>query len=302
MYDIIIIGAGPAGMTSALYSLRANKSVLLIEKRAFGGQITYSPKVENYPGFEQISGNEFGRKLHDQIMKLGAKFAIDEAVLVDDNGDNKTVVCKNNRYVCRAVIFATGADHRRLNVSGENDFLGKGVSYCAVCDGAFFTNKITAVVGGGNSALQEAIYLSDICQKVYLIHRRADFRADKFLVDKLNHINNITVMKNSEVYEITGESVVSHIGILDKLSGNKTQISVSGVFISIGLAPQNDAFSGLVRIDESGHAEVDDECIVRDGIYVAGDCRKKSVYQLTTAVGDGATAAVNACRYIDNAL
>lgn len=302
MYDIIIIGAGPAGMTAALYSLRANKSVLLIEKRVFGGQITYSPKVENYPGFEQISGNDFSMKLHDQIVKLGAEFAIDEAVSVVDNGDNKTVVCKNNRYECRAVIFATGADHRCLNVPGENDFLGKGVSYCAVCDGTFFTNKITAVVGGGNSALQEAIYLSDICQKVYLIHRRADFRADKFLVDKLSNINNITVIKNSEVYEITGESAVGNVGVLNILSGRKTQIPVNGVFISIGLAPQNEAFSGLIQLDESGHAEVDDECTAKGGIYVAGDCRKKSVHQLTTAIGDGATAAVNACRYIDNTL
>lgn len=298
MYDIAIIGAGPAGMTAALYAQRAGKSTVVFENNVIGGQITYSPKVENYPGFNEISGNDFADKLYSQITNLGAKVIIDEVVLVEKNNGYYDVTAQANKVSAKSIIFATGTTHRKLGIESENKFVGRGVSYCAVCDGMFFKGLSVAVVGGGNSALQEALYLSSICEKVYLIHRRDAFRADKALVDKARKKGSIEFILNSNVIEISGKLSVESVTLLQ--NDTEKVLDVKGVFVAIGHEPKNSLFINIIPLNEQGYGVVNDDCTVENGIYVAGDCRAKSVRQLVTAVSDGALAAVNACNYIDS--
>lgn len=301
MKDIIVIGAGPAGLTAAIYALRAGKSVLIFEKELFGGQITYSPSVENYPGFKQISGNEFAEHLIDQATALGAEieFAAVTGIL---DGPVKTVVTDSGNYECKSVIIASGSRHRHLGLEREEELTGSGISYCAVCDGAFFKGKTVAVAGGGDAALQDAIFLSERCRHVYLIHRRDTLRGEAHLESILRARDNVEFVLNSVIEKLEGEQKLSGILVKNKLTGEHTQIALDGLFIAVGQEPQNSPFAGLITLDNAGYADAGEDCsTATPGIFVAGDCRKKAVRQLTTAVGDGAVAGLAAVNYI-NAL
>lgn len=299
MKDIIVIGAGPAGLTAAIYALRAGKSVLIFEKELFGGQITYSPSVENYPGFKQISGNEFAEHLIDQATALGAEIELAEVTGILD-GPVKTVVTDSGNYECKSVIIASGSRHRHLGLEREEELTGSGISYCAVCDGAFFKGKTVAVAGGGDAALQDAIFLSERCRHVYLIHRRDTLRGEAHLESILRARDNVEFVLNSVIEKLEGEQKLSGILVKNKLTGEHMQIALDGLFIAVGQEPQNAPFAGLITLDNAGYADAGEDCsTATPGIFVAGDCRKKAVRQLTTAVGDGAVAGLAAVNYIN---
>lgn len=299
-YDIICVGGGVAGMTAALYAARAGKTVLVIEKNVFGGQITLSPEVENYPCLNAVSGNELAESLLNQIKAQGVDCMMANVTSVVDEGSFRQVNTDEKSYTCKAVIIATGAAHRLLGAPGEQRFTGRGVSYCAVCDGAFFRNRNVAVVGGGSSALQEALYLSSICNEVHLIHRRDEYRAEKSLTQKVDLASNIYQHKSCVVERINGDKLLTSITLKSLKNGENSDLAVNGLFVSVGMKPQLSAFEGVVSLTEDGYADVDDSCCAASGIYVAGDCRKKAVRQLTTAVSDGTVAALNACKLIDS--
>ena len=299
MYDIIIIGGGPAGLTAALYACRANKKTLVIEKETFGGQITFSPKVENIPGFISLTGNEFAEKLVEQVLEQGADVESCEVLEIKD-GEIKTVVTDDGEFEGKAVIIATGAKHRMLGVAGEEKYVGEGISFCAVCDGAFYKDKTVAVVGGGNSALQEAILLSDLAKKVYVVQNLNFLTGEKKLADQLYKLENVEVITGVTVESFLGDSELEGIVIKDS-TGESRKLSIDGLFIAIGLIPQNDAFKNVVELDDRGYAVIDETCeSATKGIFVAGDCRTKKIRQVTTAAADGAIAALAACDYIDS--
>ncbi|MBE7037338.1 MAG: FAD-binding protein [Ruminococcaceae bacterium] len=300
MYDIIIVGAGPAGLTAALYALRANKSVLAIEKASFGGQITFSPKVENIPGFMPLSGNEFAEKMVEQVLALGAEFECCEVEKIID-GDVKKVVTDCGEFEARAVIIATGAKHRMLGIEDEEKFVGEGISFCAVCDGAFYKDKCVAVIGGGNSALQEAILLSDLAKKVYVVQNLDILTGEKKLSDQLYAKKNVEIILNSVVKGIIASNEFEGIKILNSKDNTESEIKVDGMFVAIGLVPQNEPFAEIVNLNDYGYVVADENCVTNaKGIFVAGDCRTKKIRQVATAASDGATAALAACDYIDN--
>ena len=297
MYDIIVIGGGPAGLTAALYALRANKKVLVIEKETFGGQITFSPKVENIPGFTALSGNEFAEKLVEQVLYQGAEVESAEVLKVED-GEVKKVLTDSGEFFAKAVIIATGAKHRLLGLPNEEKFIGEGISFCAVCDGAFYMNKTVAVIGGGNSALQEAILLSDLAKKVYIIQNLDFLTGEKKLQDQLK--NNVEVILGNVVTQYIGGNEISAIRIKNEKDAAERELLVDGVFLAVGLVPQNDAFSNILELDERGYANADADLNGKArGIFVAGDCRQKKIRQVATAASDGAIAALAACEYID---
>ena len=298
MHDIIIIGGGPAGLTAATYACRAGKSVLVIEKNAFGGQITWSPKVENFPGFVSVSGVELGDRLLEQAMSQGAEVELEEAASVERDGAGFTVVCESGaRFEGRALILATGAKPRALGVAREEELVGSGVCYCAVCDGAFYAGKPVAVCGGGNSALQDALLLSESCSRVWLIHRRESFRGEQKLVEALEQRENVTFVMNAAVTELLGAEELS--GLVVEQEGVRREIPVEGLFVAIGHQPDNGAFAKLLRLDPAGYADSGEDCLTETpGVFVAGDCRKKSVRQLTTAAADGAVAALAAVKWL----
>jgi len=300
MYDIIIIGGGPAGLTAAVYARRAGKTVLVIEKNTFGGQITWSPKVENFPSVVSISGLELGDRLMSQAMEQGADMELEEVSAVRSDGEVKTVVCESGaEFEGRCVIIAAGAKPRMLRLPKEEQLVGNGVCFCAVCDGAFYAGKTVAVYGGGNSALQDAMLLSEKCGKVYLIHRRDSFRGEVALVEALGRKANVEFVLESRVTALTGEDSLEGV-VVTKNDGTEREIKLDGLFVAIGHQPDIGAFSDLVALDEKGYADSDESCLTAtEGIFVAGDCRKKSVHQLTTAVADGSVAALAACRYLD---
>ena len=300
MYDIIIIGGGPAGLTAALYALRAGKSVLVIEKSTFGGQITWSPKVENFPTIPSISGAELGDRLTSQVLEQGAELELDEVVSVELDGDTKRVKTDfGGTFEAKALIIAAGARPRTLGIPGEDALMGAGVCFCAVCDGAFYKDRPVAVNGGGNSALQDAMLLSDTCSKVYLIHRRDTFRGEARLVEALRARENVEFVLNSSITALIGQDELSGL-IVTNDKGESRKISVDGLFVAIGHAPDNGVFSELIDLDKGGYADSDESCTTKTpGVFVAGDCRKKSVRQLTTAAADGSCAALAACRYVD---
>ena len=301
MYDIVIVGAGPAGLTAAIYARRADKSVLVLEKETFGGQITFSPKVENYPGFIQMSGNEFAEKLIEQALNLGAEIELEAVTEIKNNGKTKTVVTEDNQYECKAVIIAAGSKHRQLGLPNENDLIGEGVSYCAVCDGTFYKDKTVAVIGGGNSALQEAVLLSETSKKVYIVQNLAFVTGEKKLEEILKGRSNVEFIFSNVVKELIGETSLEGIIIEDTESGAITNLDVDGVFVCIGQAPENEPFSNLVSLNDYGYIDSGKDCLTQtECIVTAGDCRSKTVRQITTATGDGAVSAVAACRYIDS--
>lgn len=301
MYDIVIIGAGPAGLTAAIYARRANKSVMLLDKAAFGGQITFSPKVENYPGYESISGSELADKLVEQVLSQGAEVEVECVTKVIDNGDSKTVITEDgNSYEAKAVIIASGAQHRHLGLPNEERFIGEGISFCAVCDGAFYKNKTVALIGGGNSALQEAILLSETCKKVIVVQNLDFLTGEKRLQEILLKRNNVEVITGATVASINDTPEFSGIVIEHTASGEKDALELDGMFVAIGLVPENEAFAELADLDAAGYIASGEDCLTKTaGVFVAGDCRKKAVRQVTTASADGAVAAIAACRYID---
>ncbi len=301
MYDIIIIGGGPAGLTAAVYAKRANKKVLILEKNGFGGQITSSPKVENYPGFESISGSELADSIVAQVLAQGADVEIENATEIIDNGKTKTVLTEDgNSYECLSVIIAAGARHRHLGLENEEKFIGDGISFCAVCDGAFYTNKTVALIGGGNSALQEAILLCETCKKVYVVQNLDFLTGEKRLQEILKSRGNAEIITGAIVSEIPDGDALHHIIIKKTASGEEIKLDIDGMFVAIGLVPENDNFKNVADLDNAGYIDSGEECATKtNGIFVAGDCRKKAVRQVATAVSDGAVAAISACRYID---
>ena len=299
MFDIIIIGAGPAGLTAAVYARRANKSVLVIEKAAFGGQITFSPKVENIPGFTALSGNEFADKLVEQAIAQGVEF---ESCTVTGirNGGVKVVVTDEGEFEAKAVIIATGARHRTLGVPNEERFIGDGISFCAVCDGAFYRDMTVGVIGGGNSALQEALLLADLAKKVYVVQNLDFLTGEQQLCDQLAAKDNVEVILGTVVDSVLGEDSFKGIRTRREADGQTADLALDGLFVAIGLIPQNEPFADLIALDQRGYADAGESCVTKTpGVFVAGDCRAKRIRQVTTAASDGAVAALAACDYID---
>ncbi len=301
MYDIAIIGAGAAGLTAPLYALRANKTVLIIEKGGFGGQITFSPQVENFPTQEKLSGAELADKLTEQALSHGAEVEIDTVTSIENKDGFKKIIGESSSYEAKAVIIATGARHRMLGLPREEEFVGEGISFCAVCDGAFYKDKNVAVVGGGNSALQEAVLLSQLCSEVTIIQNLSELTGEKALQEQLYKKENVKILCSKTVASFDGEKELSGVTIRDEVTGETQSLTVDGVFIAIGLVPQNEPFKDVMQLDSYGYADSDEGCTTKtEGIFVAGDCRKKSVRQLTTACADGSVAALAACRYIES--
>lgn len=302
MYDIIIIGGGPAGMTAALYALRNGKSALVIEKSGFGGQITHSPKVENYPGTLQMSGNAFADSMLDQILAQGAEIELENAVAVEDLGETKVVRTEEgNAFEGRTVVLATGVKHRMLGLEGEEALVGEGISFCAVCDGDFYTGQRVCVAGGGNSALQEAVLLTEKCSEVVILQDLPVLTGEQKLQDALLAKPNVRAICNTKINRLVTEGgALRGVEIESRATGEKQVVACDGLFVAIGLIPENGPFEGLAELNEWGYFASGEDCLTRTpGVYVAGDCRSKGVRQLTTAVADGATAALAACRYIN---
>lgn len=298
MTDIIVIGAGPAGLTSAIYALRAGKTVKVLEKNSFGGQINYSPKIENYPGFTQISGTELADALVEQAIAQGADFEIEEVFLIEKCADGFSVKTDCATHECKAVIIATGAKHRHLGVEGEDKYLGEGISFCAVCDGAFYTGKDVIVIGGGNSALQEALLLSETSKKVTIVQNLEYFTGEQRLVDLVEAKDNIEYILGATVVKFFGDEQIHGAVIRDTATGNEKEIYANGVFEAIGLAPENEQFENVAEL-ERGYVKSDEKCLTSTpGIFTAGDCRTKNIRQIATAVADGAVAALAACDFI----
>lgn len=298
IYDIIVVGGGPAGLTAATYARRAGKSVLVLEKDAFGGQINWSPRVENFPSHISLSGVELGDMLLAQAMEQGAEVELEEVSAVEVREGVKCVsTLSGAEYMCKALIIATGAKPRMLGLEREEELVGSGVCFCAVCDGAFYKDMPVAVSGGGNSALQDALLLSEKCSKVYLIHRRGSFRGEAKLVEALESKANVEFVLEASVKELLGDAELS--GIVVEQQGQRRSIAVSGLFVAIGHRPDNAAFAALMEMDEAGYALSGEDCAtLSEGVFVAGDCRRKSVHQLTTAVADGSVAALAACAWL----
>lgn len=300
MYDVVIIGAGPAGLTAAIYIRRAAKKVLVLEAKVYGGQIVNTLDIENYPAEEHISGYDFATKLYNQAKNLGAEIVFEKVISIETNGKQKKVITTDNVYEAGSVIIATGSENKKLGLPNEDQLIGKGISYCATCDGAFYKNKKVAVVGGGNTALEDALYLADVAEKVYLIHRRSEFRGEDSTVSRLKGKENIQFVLNSNVTKLNAGNKLESIEVAST-DGKVRTIEIDGLFVAIGRIPESKAFANLIKLDDAGYIEADEKCHTNvDGIFVAGDSRTKDVRQLVTAVSDGAIAATEAVKYIGN--
>ena len=299
MYDIVIVGSGPAGMTASIYACQARKKVLLLEKSVYGGQIVVADKVKNYPGFDEISGYEYATKLYNQVKKLNPDIKFEEVLQIKNNENYKEVITNKNSYKSKAVIIATGSKNRKLGLNNEDKLIGKGISYCATCDGMFFKDKVVAIYGGGNSAIDDALYLSDIAKKVYIIYRRKEFRFDSINLDKLKDKNNVEFILNSNITDMKGEEKLEYITIKDNETNKENDLIIDGLFIAIGYIPVSSMCNNLIDLDEKGYIVSKEDCKTNiEGIFVAGDIRIKEIRQLTTACSDGTIAALNACKYI----
>ena len=299
-YDIIVADGGPAGLTAAIYARRAEKSVLILEKNGFGGQIAQSPRVDNFPGIPSVPGAELADRMLSQALGLGVEVDLAEVTGLERDGDGFTVRTPEGDYSAGAVIAATGAKHRRLGVEREEDFAGSGVCYCAVCDGAFFPGRPVAVVGGGDTAVRDALLLANTCSEVYVIHRRGEFRAEAANVEALRARENVRLVMNSRVCALLGEGALSGAVVEDVGTGERRELHVDGLFVAIGHESDNAPFAALAEVDAGGWFTAGETGVTRTpGLFVAGDCRSKSVKQLVTAAGDGAAAAVAACAYLD---
>ena len=294
MYDIIIIGAGPAGLTAAIYAKRASKNVLVLEAKSYGGQVGNTREIDNYPGEAKIDGFELASKMYEQAINLGAKILFEKAVEIKDNKDTKEVITRSHSYQGETIIIATGSDNRKLKLEGEDRLLGKGLSYCAYCDGAFYKDKLVAVIGSNESAIEDALYLSDIAKKVYLINPKDSFKEGKSL-DK----DNIEVLYNHNITKLNYNDKLESIDVKDNKGEQKT-IPVDGLFVAIGRTPENENFRSLVNMDNSGYIIAGEDCHTNvPGIFVAGDNRTKRLRQIVTATSDGAIAATEAIKYIN---
>ena len=301
-YDIVIVGGGPAGLTAAIYGLRAGKTVLVIEKNGFGGQIAYSPKVENIPGTKVISGAEFADHLTDQAMALGADMELEKVIGVEKTPEGFTVHTEEgSAFYGKTVILAVGVKHRTLGLNGEEELIGNGISFCAVCDGAFYAGQEVAMIGGGNSALQEALLLSEVCKKVTIVQNLAGFTGEKKLADALMQKENVVAYFNTVVaaYKTT-DGALSGLQLHNDQTGEESEIAVDGAFLAVGLMPENDPFKEHADLNNWGYFDSKEDCCTKtEGLYVAGDCRSKYIRQVVTASADGAIAAMAACRYLD---
>ena len=301
MYDIVIVGGGPAGLTAAVYALRGGRSVVVIEKNGFGGQIAFSPKVENIPGTIQISGAEFADKLVEQVVNLGADLELEKVTAIEKTDGGFTVHTEEgSAFEGKAVILALGVKHRMLGLPGEEELVGSGISFCAVCDGAFYKDKTVALIGGGNSALQEAILLSETSAKVYVVQNLDFLTGEKQLQDILAARDNVEIITGHVVAEIPDGDALHAVVIESVADKTRRTLTVDGMFVAIGLVPENAPFADHIALDNAGYADAGEDCTTRTpGVFVAGDCRRKGVRQVTTATADGAVSAVAACRYID---
>ncbi|ACV22848.1 Thioredoxin reductase [Slackia heliotrinireducens] len=301
MHDIIVVGAGPAGMTAALYALRNGKSVLIIEKEGFGGQMTLSPKIENYPGTVQISGMELADQMMNQIIEQGVDFEIEEVTGITQENGTFTVSTDDGEHQAKAVIIATGVKHRMLGLEGEDDLVGDGISFCAVCDGDFYTDKVVCVAGGGNSALQEAVLLATKCKEVIMLQDLEFFTGEERLQEVLFANENVSAHTNTLIKSlVTGKDGLRGVEIADRTTGESQVVGCDGLFVAIGLIPDNIPYAELADLNDWGYFDSDENCTTKTpGLFVAGDCRSKSIRQITTASGDGAVAALAACRYIN---
>lgn len=306
MYDILVVGAGTAGLSAAIYGVRAGKKVIVLEKKNYGGQIVNSPEIVNYPGISKISGFAFAKELYEQAVSLGAEYQTGRVVHIErlmDTAGWQVEVSQSDgetkEYLTRTVILATGARNRPLGLEREDALIGAGVSYCATCDGMFFRGKDVAVVGGGNTALEDAMFLTGYCRKVYLVHRREGFRGEEKLLHALQKKENLSFVLNSVVEELIGDTSLTGVKIRNVDSGACTEIPVSGLFVAIGQMPDNSDFEELIELDDKGYILASEDCKTgTSGIFTAGDCRTKNVRQLATAASDGAVAALAACELI----
>ncbi|WP_404589841.1 thioredoxin-disulfide reductase [Enterococcus sp. UD-01] len=302
MYDVIVIGAGPAGMTAALYASRSNLSVLMIERGAPGGQMNNTAEVENYPGFDSIMGPELAYKMYENVEKFGTKNAYGIVMDIQDQGSYKEVICEDQTYQAKTVIIATGCEHRKLGVKGEEEFAGRGVSYCAVCDGAFFRNKKLLVIGGGDSAVEEAIYLTQFASEVVIVHRRDELRAQKIIQDRAFANEKISFEWNTVLEEITGNEMVVTGGQLRNVITNEVkEVAADGIFIYVGLDPLTEPFKKAGLTNAGGWIETDQDMrTTMPGVFAIGDVREKTLRQITTAVGEGGIAGQQVYKYIED--
>lgn len=300
MYDIIIIGSGPAGLSAAIYAQRACLDAIVIEKNGIsGGQVLNTWEVDNYPGFPGVTGFELSRQFREHANKLGARVVQDEVVQVELSGNVKKVVCEEETYEARCVILASGAHHRTLEVPGEEELRGAGVSYCATCDGAFFRGRTVAVVGGGDAALEDAIFLARMCEKVYIVHRRDKLRGAKRLQERLQALENIEFVWNSETVAIEGDAQVEALRLRQTKTGEERRLDVEGVFIAVGIAPESELYAGQLELDEQGYIRADESGQTSvPGVFAAGDVRTKALRQILTAASDGANCVASAERYL----
>lgn len=299
-YDVVIVGAGTAGLSAAIYTVRAGKTALVLDAVGYGGQIINTPEVANYPGIKNISGFEFATDLFEQAKDLGAEVVYEKVTGIRSEGKVKYVNTEKNEYECSAVILATGAKNRPLGLEHESEWIGAGISYCATCDGAFFRKKVVAVAGGGNTALEDAAFLANYCKKVYLIHRRDQFRGEEKVLMALKAKENVEFVLNTNIIELLGEDHLEGLRLKNKVSGEECDLEVQGLFVAIGQMPDNIPFSNVVNVNEQGYIVATENCKTNEeGIFTAGDCRTKEVRQLTTAASDGAVAALGACEYIN---
>lgn len=302
IYDIAVIGAGPAGLTAAIYARRAEKTVAIIDKQGYGGQIMNTPKIENYPGYESISGPELAGNMKNTAVSVGADIISGEVKDVEQHDDKNFEISSSGekKLISKTIIIATGEKNRLAGLDREEELTGSGVSYCSHCDGAFFRNRDVAILGGGNTALSATYEMSGIAKKVYLVHRRDEFRGEKRLAEGLKEKDNVEIILNSVPKKLIGENMVSGIEIEDVHTGKRRTLDVSGVFVSFGHIPQNEALSGIVELDEKGYVKADESCETScDGVFVAGDCRTKEVRQIVTATADGAVAALKAVNFLN---
>lgn len=297
MYDIIIIGSGIAGLTSAIYALNNKRKVLILESQTYGGQIINSNIINNYPGFLEISGFDLMTNIYNQVKNLGGVIKYEEVLEITKN---KKVITKNETYEAKSIIISTGLSPRKLNLENEDKFIGKGISYCATCDGSFYKDKDVMVVGGGNTAIEDVIYLSNICKKVYLVYRRKELRKDVNLTEKVKELSNVEIIYNSNIEKLNGDESLNSVDIINKDTEKITNIIIDGLFVAIGKIPSGNIFKDLLNVTENGYIITDEDCHTNiDGIYAAGDIRKKNLRQLVTAASDGAIAAIEAIKYIN---
>ena len=302
MYDVVIVGGGPAGLVSAVYALRGGRSVVVIEKNGFGGQIAFSPKVENIPGTIQISGAEFADKLVEQVVNLGADLELEKVTEIKkEDGIFYVYTEEGNTFEGKTVILALGVKHRMLGLEGEEELVGNGISFCAVCDGAFYTGQHAAMIGGGNSALQEALLLSEVCSKVTIVQNLADFTGEKKLSQAILEKDNVEVYFSTVVDGyLTANGALTGLRLKNDVTGELFEIAVDGAFLAVGLQPENEPFAGFAKLNAWGYFDSAEDCLTdTEGLFVAGDCRSKRIRQVTTAAGDGAIAAMAACMYLD---